>query len=118
MAKEFHFTTENPERLRWAYLARSCNQSEHRIRFILPADPACHIISYNNRLRLATLNSHGYRTPSYFIYYLQILFLEDSKQPYNILIKRVSKRLFFSRFKVFSKNLYRPWAEGGARLRR
>ena len=44
MAKEFHFTTENPERARWTYIARLGNQSEHRIRFILPAHRAYYII--------------------------------------------------------------------------
>ena len=44
MGQEFHFTTENPERTRWAYLARSCNQSEQRFRFMLPAHRAYRII--------------------------------------------------------------------------
>ena len=34
----------SPERARWAYLARSGSQSEHRIRFILPTGPASYII--------------------------------------------------------------------------
>ena len=34
----------NPERARKAHLARSGSQSEHRIRFILPAPGASHII--------------------------------------------------------------------------
>ena len=43
MAKEFYFTIENPEWARWTYLALSGNQSEHRIRFILPVHRGCHI---------------------------------------------------------------------------
>ena len=44
MAKKFHFTTKNPEQARWAYLARSGDQLEHGIRFILqPAHKSCHI---------------------------------------------------------------------------
>ena len=45
--KEFRFCGNragDPERARQAHLARSGSQSEHRIRFILPARRATHII--------------------------------------------------------------------------
>ena len=44
MAKEFQFSTENPERARRDYLGYSGNQSEHSIRFILPTHRVGHII--------------------------------------------------------------------------
>ena len=37
---------ENPKRERYVYLARSGSQSEHRIRFILPARGASHIVRH------------------------------------------------------------------------
>ena len=48
--------TGNPERAVSAHLARSGSQSEHRIRLILSARGACHIISISTAL-LFNLNS-------------------------------------------------------------
>ena len=45
MAKESLFTADNPARAKWAHLTSSDNQSECRIRFILPTHRACHIIN-------------------------------------------------------------------------
>ena len=47
--KKFRFCGNkagNPEQARWAHLARSGSQSEHRIRFILPIRGASNIIRH------------------------------------------------------------------------
>ena len=42
-------TAGSPERARWLHLARSGNQSQRAIWFILPAHGASHIIKLNNK---------------------------------------------------------------------
>ena len=42
--QDFGNKAGNPEQARWAHLARSGSQSEHRIRFILPARGASRIL--------------------------------------------------------------------------
>ena len=53
--KEFYFCrnkVRNPKRSSLAHLGRSDSQSEHRIRFILPAHGASHIMKLLKDLRL------------------------------------------------------------------
>ena len=73
--KVFYFCrnkVRNPEQSRKAHLARSDSQSEHRIRFILPARGASHIMKLlkDSRMFHILWCSSGY---NYFIIFISIL---------------------------------------------